>query len=128
MSTSSEVVFLEAKGDSTVSVHPRMTRERKTIEAMIEIYCNNNHESDSELCSECNALFEYAMMRLEKCPFQEKKPTCAKCPIHCYIPEMRTKVREVMKHSGLRMLFRHPILAFRHLLDGRKKPEKPKKL
>ena len=110
-----------------MSTHPRMIRERKTIEAMIEIYCNNHHESDGELCSECNELFEYAMMRLEKCPFQEKKPTCAKCQIHCYRPEMRTKVREVMKHSGPRMLFKHPILAIRHLRDGRKKPEKPKK-
>lgn len=110
-----------------MSVHPRMVRERKTIEAMTEIYCNNHHESDGELCPECHGLLEYAMMRLEKCPFQEKKTTCAKCPIHCYSPEMRTKVREVMKHSGPRMLFKHPILAFRHLLDGRKKPEKPKK-
>ena len=42
-------------------------------------------------------------------------------------PEMRTKVREVMKHAGPRMLFKHPVLAIKHLLDGRKKPEKPKK-
>ena len=99
-----------------------MIRERKTIETMIKIYCNTCHKNNDELSKECNELFEYAMIRLDKCPFQEKKPTCAKCPLHCYRPEMRTKVREVMKHSGPRMLFKHPILAFRHLLDGRKKP------
>ena len=110
-----------------MSVHPRMVRERKTIKAMIEIYCKNHHESDGKLCPECQELFDYAMMRLEKCPFQEKKPTCGKCPIHCYTPEMRTKVKEVMKHSGPRMLFKHPMLALHHLFDGRKKPEKPKK-
>ena len=110
-----------------MSVHPRMARERKTIKAMIEIYCKNHHGIKEKICPECQELFDYAMMRLENCPFQEKKPTCAKCPIHCYIPEMRTKVKEVMKHSGPRMLFKHPMLAFHHLLDGRKNPENPKK-
>ena len=109
-----------------MSVHPRILRERKTIEAMIEIYCKDLHEEDGKLCSECNELFGYAIMRLDKCPFQGKKTTCAKCPIHCYRPEMRTKVREVMKHSGPRMLFKHPILALHHLLDGPKKSKKPR--
>ena len=110
-----------------MSDHPRMARERKTIKAMTEIYCKNHHESEGKLCQECQELYNYAMIRLKNCPYQEKKTTCAKCPIHCYKPEMRTKVKEVMKHSGPRMLFKHPILAFHHLLDGRKKPEKHKK-
>jgi len=110
-----------------MSVHPRMVRERKTIKAMIEIYCKNHHESDGKLCLECQKLFAYAMIRLEKCPFQEGKTTCGKCPIHCYNPEMRIKVKEVMKHSGPRMIFKHPRLALHHLFDGRKKLEKPKR-
>ena len=42
-------------------VHPRITRERKTIEAMNKIYCNNHHKSDEELCQDCNELLEYAI-------------------------------------------------------------------
>ena len=110
-----------------MSVHPRMVRERKTIKAMIEIYCKNHHESGGKICPECQELFDYAMMRLDRCPYQEGKPTCGKCPIHCYTPEKRTKVKEVMKHSGPRIIFKHPILALHHVFDGRKKPEKPKK-
>jgi len=110
-----------------MSVHPRMDRERKTIKAMIDIYCKNHHESEGKLCLECQELFDYAMIRLDKCPFQEKKTTCGKCPIHCYSPIMRKKVKEVMKHSGPRMIFKHPILALHHVFDGRKKPETPKK-
>ena len=33
---------------------------------------------------------------------------------------MREEVREVMRHSGPRMLRRHPLLAVAHLLDGRR--------
>jgi len=110
-----------------MSEHPRMVRERKTIKAMIEIYCNNHHDKDGKLCSECQELFDYAMMRLDKCPFQEGKTSCGKCPIHCYKPEMRVIVKKVMKHAGPRMIYKHPILALHHVFDGRKKPEKSKK-
>jgi len=107
-----------------VTEHPRISREKKTIEAMVRIYCKNHHESKGELCPECSELLEYAKMRLDKCPFQEKKSTCGKCLIHCYQPQMREKVKKVMRHSGPRMLLHHPVLAIHHVIDGRKKPEK----
>jgi hypothetical protein len=104
--------------------HPRMRREKKTVEAMVRIYCKNHHEGQDELCPECNELLEYAKMRLDRCPFQEKKTTCGKCLIHCYQPQMREKVKKVMRHAGPRMLLRHPVLAIHHAIDGFKKPEK----
>ena len=107
-----------------VDEHPRITREKKTIEAMIRIYCKNKHETDGALCPECAELYDYAKMRLDKCPFQEKKSTCGKCLVHCYQPQMREKVKKVMKYSGPRMLLHHPVLAMHHVIDGRKKPEK----
>jgi len=107
--------------------HPRIKREKKTIEAMLRIYCKNHHGTKGELCSECNELLEYAKTRLDKCPFQENKSTCGKCLIHCYQPQMREKVKKVMKYSGPRMLLHHPLLAIRHVIDGRKKPEKTAK-
>ena len=107
-----------------VEEHPRITREKKTIEAMVHIYCKNKHETHGELCPECSELFEYAKMRLDRCPFQEKKSTCGKCLVHCYQPEMREKVKKVMRYAGPRMLLHHPLLAMHHVMDGRKKPEK----
>ena len=105
------------------TTHPRMARERKTIEAMIGIYCRDHHGTRGDLCRECGGLLDYANLRLEKCPFQEGKTVCAKCPIHCYKPEMRERVRGVMRYSGPRMTFRHPVLALFHLIDGlRRKP------
>ncbi|MFH1662375.1 MAG: nitrous oxide-stimulated promoter family protein [Chloroflexota bacterium] len=99
---------------------PRIKREGDTVALMIELYCRRNH-SRKELCDECAELLQYASQRLEKCPFGEGKTTCAKCPVHCYKPDMRQKIRTVMRYSGPRMLFRHPVMAFRHLMDGRRK-------
>jgi len=64
---------------------------------------------------------EYASKRLDKCPFQEGKTTCAKCPVHCFKPDMRQQIRLVMRYSGPRMLLRHPLMAILHMIDGRRK-------
>lgn len=101
---------------------PRITREKKTVDAMIWLYCRKKHETDNELCPECQELHDYAMLRLTNCPFQEKKPTCGKCLVHCYKPKLRAKITKVMTYSGPRMLLYHPIMAFQHVFDGRTKP------
>ena len=109
--------------------HPRMRRERITIESMFAIYCRDQHAApQGTLCGECQALQEYAVERLDRCVYQENKPTCANCPVHCYKPDMRQKVRQVMRYAGPRMMLRHPILAVRHMLDGKRKaPPLPKR-
>jgi hypothetical protein len=96
----------------------RIKREKKTIEAMIALYCRDHHQAEPTPCETCADLLAYARQRLERCPWGESKPTCAKCPIHCYQPEMREQVRRVMRYAGPRMLLHHPILAIAHLLDG----------
>jgi hypothetical protein len=106
------------------TMHPRLVRELKTVRAMIRIYCKAHHRS-SDLCEHCAELLEYAERRLSNCPFQEQKPTCGKCTVHCYKPEMRKKIIEVMRFSGPRMMLHHPILAIAHLSDEKRsvKPE-----
>ena len=111
----------------SMAVGPRIRREKKTVDAMIHLYCEKHHGTRNELCSDCGELYEYAMLRLSKCPFQENKSTCAKCLVHCYEPNMKKKIAKIMRYSGPRMLIHHPILALRHVFDGRKKPESLKK-
>ena len=98
----------------------RVARERKTITAMIRIFCRGRHGSRGSLCEECQQLQAYAMCRLDRCLFGAEKPICANCPIHCYKPQRREQIREVMRYAGPRMLLRHPLLAIGHLLDSRK--------
>jgi hypothetical protein len=102
-------------------MHARLERERRTIAAMIRVYCNNHHDTRDSVCDECAELMAYAEKRLEKCPYQEDKPTCTNCPIHCYKPDRREQVKAIMRYSGPRMMFKHPIFAIRHMIDGYKK-------
>ena len=99
----------------------RLEREKKTLAAMLRIYCQPHHESfDKQLCPDCRQLREYADQRLQKCPFGEEKGPCSQCEIHCYKPEMRERIRDVMRYSGPRMLSRHPVLALSHLINEKK--------
>ena len=100
--------------------HPRLRREITTLSAMIRLYCAKYHSAE-RLCPDCRVLSDYARTKLEKCPFQEGKPTCAKCPVHCYQPAMREKIRAVMRYAGPRMIYRHPALALLHLVDSWRK-------
>ena len=106
----------------------RMAREARTVEAMIRLYCRAKHDGEVPLCSECGELWQYAQMRLDRCPYQEGKTTCGKCPVHCYKPAKREQVRAVMRYAGPRMLYRHPVMALLHLFDGlRKEPVRPRR-
>jgi hypothetical protein len=100
---------------------PRIKREAKTVTAMIQIYCRDKHGSEKDLCEDCLELNNYAMMRLSKCPFQEGKTTCGNCRVHCYKPDMRDRIKKVMRHSGPKMAYKHPVMALYHFSDNRRK-------
>jgi len=94
---------------------------------MLTDYCHGHHPGP-DLCPDCQALLDYALTRLARCPFQAEKPTCAHCPVHCYQTIQREKMKSVMRYSGPRLLWRHPLLALGHFLDGfRAVPKGPKK-
>lgn len=69
------------------------------------------------LCGDCRELLEYSLARLEHCKFGNAKTKCHKCPVHCYRPDMREKIRTVMRFSGPRMLLYHPLEALRYLFS-----------
>jgi len=96
----------------------RIQREKRTVSLMIELHCHAQHSPTDALCAECRKLRDYALVRLDRCPFGDGKPTCAKCPVHCYKPDLRAQIREVMRYAGPRMLGRHPLLALMHQLDS----------
>lgn len=107
----------------------RINLEQLTIGKMIGIYCTGNHNTPKGiLCNECKNLHEYAFQRLSFCPFQKEKPVCSECTVHCYKPDMRQKVKEVMRYSGPKMIFKHPYLAIMHLYYEKVKNKINKKL
>ena len=96
----------------------RIEEEKKVVEQMIRLYCRNN-EGNAKLCPSCIELLEYAHSRLERCRYGENKPTCKKCPTHCYRPEMKESIKKIMRWAGPRMIFHHPIAAIKHLIRER---------
>ena len=99
----------------------RLAREWATMSAMVRIYCRDQHATREELCSQCRQFLAYAQVRLERCRFGQDKPTCAKCPVHCYQRARREEAKTIMRYAGPRMLWEHPLLSLRHWLDGFRK-------
>lgn len=99
---------------NSAKVERKLQYERRVVKDMITLYCRNNH-GVKLLCEECRELAEYADARTCNCPFMAQKSFCSQCKIHCYNPQMREKIRRVMRYSGPRMIFYHPIAAVRHL-------------
>ncbi len=109
------------------SIETKREREKKMVSEMITLYCRKNHGTKGTLCPECAALNMYARQRSDKCPFMETKTFCSNCKVHCYKPEMREKIRIVMRFSGPRMIFHHPVAAIRHVIETKKEKRRLEK-
>ena len=72
--------------------------EKKPIPVMIRTYCRGNHKPERKAEG-----------------VKRNKGFCSYCKIHCYKPEYRAEMKEVMKYSGPKMLFSHPIFAMSHV-------------
>jgi len=101
-------------------IETKRQREKEVVSLMIRLYCKKKHGTKSGLCEECQTLNDYAALRSDKCPFMEKKTFCSNCRVHCYKPDMREKIRDIMRFSGPRMIFHHPIMAIRHVVESKK--------
>ena len=110
------------------AVEKKRQREQKVVGQMIAIYCHGVHHTPTgQLCSQCQALKDYAMERSDKCPFMETKTFCSNCKVHCYRPEMRESIRAVMVFSGPRMIFHHPLVTVRHMIENKKETRRLEK-
>ena len=103
-------------------------RDAQTLRAMAQMYCKDHHATSSKsagggrgrnaenaaLCEQCSAVLAYSLERTAKCP-HEHKGNCKECSIHCYKPDMRAAIKEIMSYAGPRMLYAHPLLALRYM-------------
>lgn len=95
-------------------------QERKDLKVLglfTAVFCRRHHrgeksalataELEAEMlglgkyrfCPECQEFLAYAILRRLRCPL-DPKPTCKECPVHCYRPGHRERVREIMRFSG----------------------------
>ena len=105
---------------------PLSARERKDLKVLARftaVYCRAHHAGpraavsvaageprrlplrSDPVCPECSGFLAYAFERRLRCPLEEK-PACKHCPVHCYKPGHREKVREIMRFSGRHLIVR----------------------
>lgn len=109
------------KKNESQKIKQKRQKEYETVLLMIQIFCHKKHGTKAmknleALCPECRQLADYVHTRIERCVFMETKSFCSFCKIHCYKPEMRERIKIVMRFSGPRMLFYHPLPAIKHLI------------
>ena len=122
------LIYMKNKKKKPVDLNLKRENEKKMVGEMIALYCRKNHHTaKGELCEECRELNDYAVMRIDKCPFMETKTFCSNCPVHCYKKDMREKIRQVMRFSGPRMIFYHPVPAIRHVVETMKEKKRLEK-
>jgi hypothetical protein len=93
----------------------------RTLMNFVGIYCRENHpeektsfsfkpfdikemeKKETPLCQDCTRLLTYGLTMRMKCP-HDPKPMCKKCESQCYHGDYKSKIREVMKFSGMYMV------------------------
>jgi len=98
-------------------------KDLKILADFIELFCHAKHDrkvvgekalpgillqgkpSPKTICVACAELLEHGMKKRALCPL-DPKPTCKSCHVHCYTPEYRQKIREIMAYSGRKMILR----------------------
>ena len=109
-----------------LNVPPLTRKEVKDLKVLLQftaVYCGAKHDGDRSVittnesdlqklplqkypvCNECREFLLYAFERRLRCPLEEKL-LCKHCPVHCYKPEYREKVREIMRFSGQYLIMR----------------------
>jgi hypothetical protein len=107
----------------TESLSENRRSELRTLVHFVSIYCRERHggvkapystrslditeieRKKITLCPECARLLTYGIAMRLKCP-HDPKPMCKKCDDPCYRGEYKTRIRDVMKFSGM-YLVRH---------------------
>lgn len=93
-----------------MNIEKKREKEKKIVSLMIHLYCKYHNDIDED------ELIDYAMNKINKCPMMKTKTFCSQCKIHCYQKEKQEQIKKVMRYSGPRMIFYHPILAIKHAL------------
>lgn len=95
----------------------------RTLMQFVAVFCGHNHREEKavfsfkgidpkevlkkeiRLCRDCSRLLAYGLTMRLKCP-HDPKPMCKKCETQCYHGEYKSRIREVMKFSGMALVKR----------------------
>lgn len=95
-----------------MDIAKKRAREKAVVALMIKIYAQQHDDIVA------NKLLAYVNERIDKCPLMAKKIFCSRCKIHCYQTYYRQQIKKVMRYSGPRLIFYHPLLVIKHMMKG----------
>jgi hypothetical protein len=99
-------------------INQQQAKDIQVVARFTEVWCAGHGHTDRQtfplpgglssiqLCPDCATFMEYAVKKRLNCPIEAEKPSCKHCRIHCYAPEQRALVKQIMAWSGRRMILR----------------------
>ena len=72
--------------DANLELEKKRSDEKRLVSEMIALYCRRQHHTPKgSLWPECQELRDYALARIDHCPFMETKTFCSACKVHCSV-------------------------------------------
>jgi len=118
----------------TSSSSATLAKDLRTLSQFIGVYCDRRHGGAVRapvdldglgvaglglrrrpLCDGCSKLLTHSCVKRMRCPYRHK-PSCKRCPSHCYHPTYRGQIREVMRFSGRHLVLSGRLDLLFHLL------------
>lgn len=97
-------------------------RDLKTLEAIGRIFCNAHHpdadRDEAGLCPACRNTIDATFARTATCP-NHQRSNCEDCAVKCQRGDAQARIKEIMRYSAPRMLFRHPLMTLEYLRKKR---------
>lgn len=112
----------------------KLSHDLDVLARFVRIFCDDKHAGEPRqviafkfgeatellsrppvLCGDCTKLLTHAVYKRLHCPM-DPKPACKHCPDHCYHPNYRQRIREVMRYSGWRMIKSGRVDLLMHML------------
>ena len=119
---------------AAAQTHATVEEDQRVLVRFIRVYCDHRHGDAAKaaftlsgvdgrvlgkrpvaLCLACRKLLAHALVKRARCPL-DPKPACKHCPVHCYHPSYRQRIREVMRYSGRRLVLSGRLDMLYHLL------------
>ncbi|NLI72500.1 MAG: nitrous oxide-stimulated promoter family protein [Bacteroidales bacterium] len=129
--------------------------EKQIFFLMAAMYCQDHHAAESEkvpiaklefpeeiqdwiskekrithyrLCANCYELIDKAFQHTERCPHSTYKTFCHECPTMCYRKEDQEKMLPIMRYSGKKIMWKHPMYTWRFIKNLLKNKNKIKNM
>lgn len=108
-------------------IETKREREKKMISQMIALYCHRNHHTRGAPLSRVRGAERLRPRPLRALPVHGDEDLLRQLPRARYKPDMREKIRAVMRFSGPRMIFYHPVAAIRHVVETKREKKRLKR-